>query len=48
MSWYKDKADFHHKQWEVARDAGKTKAADFHMQEYLNYEEMNSQQRARD
>lgn len=36
--FYQDKADFHHKQWEIA--TGKDKAAAFHMQEYMNYLEM--------
>lgn len=38
--WYQAKADFHHKQWQAATDAGKEKAAAFHMQEYINYSEL--------
>ena len=39
-AYYKEKADFHHKQWNAAVDSGKTKAASYHMIEYLNYAEM--------
>ena len=38
--FYKRKADFHHKQWEAAQDLNKEKAAKYHMQEYINYQEM--------
>jgi hypothetical protein len=27
MEWYKNKRDFHQKQWELAQDGGKEKAA---------------------
>ena len=40
VSFYQDKADYHHKQWQAATDANKEKASAFHMQEYLNYSEM--------
>ena len=39
-SYYEKKAAFHHQQWELAFEAGKDKAAAYHMQEYLNYEKM--------
>jgi len=39
-AYYKDKAEFHHKQWEAAVDSNKEKAAKFHMTEYINYAEM--------
>lgn len=39
-AYYEQKKEFHHKQWSAAQDAGKDKAAAFHMQEYLNYETM--------
>ena len=39
-TWYEEKMNFHHKQWAVAQETGKQKAADFHMGEYLNYKEM--------
>jgi hypothetical protein len=41
--WYEEKRDFHHKQWAAAMEAGKEKAAAFHMQEYLNYQAMSEQ-----
>jgi len=40
MDWYKDKRDFHHKEWNIAQDTGKERAAKFHMNEYINYSEM--------
>ncbi len=43
MNWYEQKKEFHHKQWSAAQEAGKTKAAEFHMQEYLNYQAMSEQ-----
>jgi len=43
ITYYEQKKEFHHKQWSIAQDAGKTKAAEFHMQEYLNYSEMANQ-----
>ncbi len=39
-TFYKKKADFHHEQWNAAVDSGRTKAASYHMIEYLNYAEM--------
>ncbi len=40
MKFYEDKAAFHHKQWQAALDDNKEKAAKYHMQEYINYQEM--------
>ncbi len=37
MSFYQEKADFHFKQYQIAIDSGKEKAAAKHQQEYLNY-----------
>lgn len=42
-NFYQGKADTHHKQWEVAIEAGKEKAAKYHMQEYMNYMELLKQ-----
>lgn len=42
-NWHKEKADFYYKQWEVAIEAGKEKAADKAMTEYLNYKEMSKE-----
>lgn len=39
-TWYEKKKDFHHKQWTIAMEQGKEKAAAIHMREYLNYKEM--------
>ena len=39
-NFYKNKMEFHFKQWNLAQDTNKQKAIDFHMQEYLNYKEM--------
>lgn len=41
IDWYKGKMDFHHKQWEISQDLGKEKAAESHMQQYLDYKEMH-------
>lgn len=38
--WYQEKAKFHYKQWEVAINENKTKAAEKHMTEHLNYMEL--------
>ena len=38
--YYKKKSDFHFKQWNMAKDEGKEKAASYHMTEYINYAEM--------
>jgi len=43
MAWYKEKKEFHYKQWEIAVEAGKENAIKHHMQEYLNYQEMEKQ-----
>ena len=39
-NYYNNKMKFHFTQWELAQEAAKQKAIDFHMQEYLNYKEM--------
>lgn len=39
-NFYKSKMDFHFKEYQLSLDASKQKAADHHMQEYLNYKEM--------
>tara|TARA_R110000744_G_C19198699_1_gene544718 strand:- start:456 stop:602 length:147 start_codon:yes stop_codon:yes gene_type:complete len=38
--WYQEKAKFYFKQWEIAINENKQKAAEKHMKEYLNYTEM--------
>lgn len=43
MNWYKEKMEFHKLQWELAHDGGKDKAAAYHKQEFLNYQEMYKQ-----
>ena len=40
MEWYKNKKEFHYKQWELSQDSNKEKAAAFHMNEYINYSEL--------
>ena len=40
QAYYKEKAEFHHKQWDSAVNEGKTKAAAHHMTEHLNYAEL--------
>ena len=40
QAYYKEKAEFHHKQWNAAVDSGKEKAAKHHMTEYINYAEL--------
>lgn len=40
-NFYKNKMEFHYKQWEISQESNKEKAAAFHMQEYLNYKEMD-------
>ena len=44
MTFYEKKAEFHHAQWQAALDDNKEKAAAHHMQEYLNYLQMISNQ----
>lgn len=41
--YYKRKADFHHEQWQKAFNDNKEKAASYHMQEYINYQERYDQ-----
>ncbi len=43
-TWYENKAAFHLKEWEICMDLGKTKAAEKHQADYLNYTEMAAQQ----
>ena len=40
QEYYKEKAEFHHKQWDAAVNEGKEKAAKHHMTEYINYAEL--------
>lgn len=40
-NYHEEKMNFHYKQWELAMDANKPNAAAQHMQDYLNYKEMN-------
>jgi hypothetical protein len=42
-NWYQNKADFHFKEYQLAVDANKEKAAKHHMTEYLNYKELSKQ-----
>jgi len=37
-AWYKQQAKKHFKEYQKAIDSGDTKAADFHMKEYLTYD----------
>ena len=39
-NFYKDKMEFHFKQYQLSLEASKAKSAAFHMQEYVNYEAM--------
>jgi len=41
-NWYQEKAEYHFKAYQHAVDNDDTKASDKHMQEYLNYTEMDS------
>jgi len=42
-NWYEEKIVFHKKQYQLAHDANKDKAAAHHKAECLNYEEMAKQ-----
>jgi hypothetical protein len=42
-TWYQNKADFHHKEWQIAQENNKEKAAAHHMAEFINYQEMAEQ-----
>lgn len=42
-NYYQTKSDLHHKQWEAAINSGKEIAANYHMQEYLNYQALLKQ-----
>ena len=44
MNFYKDKMEFHFKEYQLSVDSNKEKAAKHHMTEYLNYQEMLKQQ----
>ena len=44
INWYREKRDFHHKQWEKAQNENKPIAAKQHMNEYINYDELVKQQ----
>jgi len=43
-NFYKDKMEFHFKEYQLCVDGNKPKAAEHHMREYLNYQEMVKQQ----
>ena len=40
-NWYKSKMEFHFKEWEIAQETSKEKAASHHMNEYLNYKTLH-------
>jgi len=40
-SWYKSKMEFHFKEWQIAQETSKEKAANHHMNEYLNYKTLH-------
>jgi len=39
-NYYEDKMNFHFKEYQLSVDSNKTKSAEYHMREYLNYKEM--------
>ena len=41
-TWYKGKMNFHHKEMELAKAADKSKAAEYHLNEYLNYKQLHA------
>ena len=43
-NFYKEKMEFHFKEYQLSVDSNKEKAAAHHMREYLNYQEMVKQQ----
>jgi|TARA_R110002020_G_scaffold296073_3_gene511730 hypothetical protein len=43
-NFYKRKMEFHFKEYQLCIDSNKEKAAEHHMKEYLNYQEMYEQQ----
>lgn len=43
-NFYKEKMEFHFKQYQLSLEANKEKSAAFHMQEYVNYEQMFKRQ----
>ena len=47
-NFYKDKMEFHFKQYQLSLEGNKEKSAAFHMHEYTNYEEMLKQQERRE
>tara|TARA_R110000737_G_scaffold310582_1_gene319243 strand:- start:173 stop:328 length:156 start_codon:yes stop_codon:yes gene_type:complete len=44
QNYYEEKMNFFFLQWQTAVDADKPIAAAHHMQDYLNYKEMNDMQ----
>ena len=44
QNYYEEKMKFFFLQWQIAVDADKPIAAAHHMQDYLNYKEMNDMQ----
>ena len=46
-TFYEKKAEFHHKEWCLAKDANKEKAAALHLAEYVNYMELIEQEKRR-
>ena len=39
-NYYKQKMEFHFKEYQLSVDSNKEKASAYHMREYLNYKEM--------
>jgi len=39
-NYYKQKMDFHFKEYQLSVDSNKEKASAYHMREYLNYKAM--------
>jgi len=39
-NYYKEKMDFHFKEYQLSVDSNKEKASAYHMREYLNYKAM--------
>ena len=46
QNFYKEKMDFHFKEYQLSVDSNKEKAAEHHMTEYLNYQAMYENQLA--
>ena len=47
IEFYQRKSDFHFKEYQLATDANKKKAAAFHMREYLNYQDLIKQTKSK-